>query len=299
MSQVPVLRSLRRHPLLAAALVTGAYNSAGCSGRVTRDSQGPTSGTSGSNVSSSSSGGQPPADATAPVDCSGIAVPQTAYACPSGAFITGRYVPDNGACVLVYDCPPPAMGTAPEAGGPPTVPMNDASSTTTGACASSIGPCKSVYDAGTIGSTIACGDAGLSCTCPSDYFPPAPCNVAGQQILYAAYPPPAPLTSYSNQVEFDALAVGRWRRIAGEAELQCEEVGIEITAQHTWMPLVIATDGSVQAAQGLARPIGLVFNGGTPSIPGNNAPVFFDACPGQIGLQLIIDPWPADYVKMP
>ncbi len=274
---------------------------AGCLGRVTTQEPGTTSDASSSNVASSSSGGQASADGSVSVDCMGIPLPQTAYRCPSGVWITGTYVPANGACVLVYDCPPPATGTgtgtAPDGGGP-TAQGSDASGP--GACASGIGPCTSVYDAGTIGQTFPCGNAGLSCTCPSDPFPPAPCNAAGQQILYATYPAPAPLTPYSSQAEFDALAIGRWRRTAGEAELQCEEVGIEITAQHTWMPLVTATDGSVQAVQRLAQPIGLVFSGGTPSIPGNNAPVFFDGCSGSgPSMQLLIDPWPADYVKMP
>jgi hypothetical protein len=230
------------------------------------------------------------------VNCSGLPVPQTAIQCPSGVSVTGTYVPESGACVLVYDCP--GTGTATDAGGTP-VEGSDASSPYTGSCMSGIGPCTSVYDAGSIGSTYSCGQ-GLSCTCPAEMWPSAPCNAQGQQITYANNYPPAGQTYYSTQAEFNALAVGRWRRTAGQAEINCEVVGIEITDQDTWMPLAVATDGSVQAIPSLEQPIGLVFDGdgGTPSIPGNNIPMFYDICPGQIGMQLLVDPWPANYVRM-
>lgn len=288
------------HVLVVALGAAGVCTWAGCSGSVTNEPQrttsGSKSGAASPNVPSSSSGGQPSPEGGAP-DCASIPVPQTAYVCPSGTTITGTYVANNGACVLVYNCPPPAAGSAPDAS---TVPVGDAGGGGGGGlCANGIGPCASGSSGGTIGPTYPCGDAGLTCTCSSADLPPAPCNAAGQQLTYALSPPPGPVTPYSSMSEFDAIAVGRWWRTAGEAEMECEELGIEITAQETWMPLVRASDGLVQGVQNLAQPIGLTFANGTPSIPGNNAPVFYDACSGPgTGMELLIDPWYADYVKM-
>jgi hypothetical protein len=293
------MRSHRAGHLVILALgAAGVSIGTGCSGHVASEPPSTTSGPSSSNASSSGGQTTPDAspDASVPVDCAGIAVPQTAYLCPSGDSITGTYVPDNGACVLVYNCPPPQSEPVQDAG-VPTLPVNDAGNLAS--CGVGIGPCASWKDAGNVGATYPCG-AGLSCTCNGSVFTPAPCNAAGQQVGLAYNPPPGPVTPYSNMAEFNAVAVGRWRRIAGEAELECEEVGIEITAQQTWMPLVTASDGSVQAVQNLAQPIGLTFGSGKPVIPGNNAPVFYDACGGPgTGMQLLIDPWYADYVKMP
>ena len=87
--------------------------------------------------------------------------------------------------------------------------------------------------------------------------------------------------------------------MAGEAEVECETVGLEITAGFEFIPLVTASDGSLQPVQALAHPRGIEFDGGMPSIPGNNVPVFYDdgAGPGT-AMQLLITPWFADYDKM-
>jgi hypothetical protein len=101
--------------------------------------------------------------------------------------------------------------------------------------------------------------------------------------------------------EFDALAVGRWQRVAGQGELICEEPGIEITADHRLIPLAYASDGSVQAFTSEARSFSISFNGaGTPLwlFPGliTNPPVFYDE--GR-SIYLLYAPWPATYTRIP
>jgi hypothetical protein len=204
------------------------------------------------------------------------------YLCPSGASVIGTYVAENGACVLTFNCPPPNPEPAQDA----SVTVEDAS--------------PAVTDVSAVGPTYPCGDAGLQCTCAAAIFPPAPYNDAGQQETLAFSPPPGPVTPYANTTEFDAIAVGRWRRTAGEGEIRCEEIGLEITAGHTFVPLVAASDGSLQAVSLLAQPFTLTFVDGAAAIPGNNAPVFFDAGSGPgTGMQLNISPWLANYEKIP
>ena len=41
----------------------------------------------------------------------------------------------------------------------------------------------------------------------------------------------------------------------------------------TFVPLVTAGDGSAQPVEPLGQPFTLTFDNGTPTIPGNNAPV--------------------------
>jgi hypothetical protein len=276
------MRACHRFYAFVLALVASVYISTGCSGRVSDQPQNATSGTPGPKGTGSPPNGSQIPDANSPLDCASIPGPQTTFQCPSGVSIRGTYVPDNGACVLVYNCPTPGPGSPQDA----SVPTN--------------GGGTPVHEAGSIGPTYPCGDAGLQCTCPADYFPPAPYNDAGQQETLAFSPPPGPLTPYSSIAEFNAIAVGRWRRSAGEAEVQCEEIGLEITASQTFVPLVTASDGSLQAVPLLGRTLMLTFNNGTPQLPGDNAPVFYDAGSGPgTGMQLNITPWLANYVKMP
>jgi hypothetical protein len=152
---------------------------------------------------------------------------------------------------------------------------------------------------GGVGPTYPCGN-GLSCVCPTEYFPPAPCNDAGQQVQIAYRPPPGPITPYSSMAEFNAMAVGRWQRVAAPGELQCEVFGVEITADNKIAPIAFAVDGTPQTVQLLAQPLGLFFDdAGTPMIQGNNPPVFYDAGSGPgSGMQLLLSPWLANYVKL-
>jgi hypothetical protein len=277
------MRSYRRVHGLVLALAAAICSSMGCSGRVSNQPQNSMPGTPGSKGSGAAPNGAQIPDGS--LDCGSIPAPQTTFQCPSGVNIRGTYVPDNGACVLVYNCPTPGPGSGQDGDAPVNgggTPMNPGN-----------GP-------GATGPTYPCGDAGLQCACPADYFPPAPYNDAGQQETLAFSPPPGPVTPYSSTAEFDAIAVGRWRRTAGEAEVKCETIGLEITTSHTFVPLVTASDGSLQAVPLLAQPFTLTFSNGTPQLPGNNAPVFFDAGSGPgTGMQLNITPWLANYVKMP
>jgi hypothetical protein len=86
----------------------------------------------------------------------------------------------------------------------------------------------------------------------------------------------------------------------GQGELICEQYGVEFTADHQLIPLVVASDGFVQAVTALAwsftvsfadpniLPAALV-GGGTC-----NAPTFFD---NDQAMFLEFSPWPADYVR--
>ncbi|MGD0676299.1 MAG: hypothetical protein ABSC94_12840 [Polyangiaceae bacterium] len=159
-----------------------------------------------------------------------------------------------------------------------------------------------------VGPTYACGpaDGGLTCTCPAQDFQPAPIDEAGQQQTLVLPPDPATVTPYSNESDFDVLAIGRWQRTAGQAELICEEFGVEFTAYHQLYPVVYADDGSVQVLTALPQGTwSIAFtDGGTPAsllfgMPVSltiTAPTFYDN--GQ-RMYFALDPWPADYIRVP
>ena len=115
-------------------------------------------------------------------------------------------------------------------------------------------------------------------------------------------PDPATVVAYGTMAEFDALAVGRWQRTAGMGEKICEQFGFEFTADHRLIPLVIASDGSVQAATPHATSFSISFDdAGSPTgflVTGlqTNPPVFFDA--GR-SMYFLYAPWPANYVRAP
>ena len=126
-------------------------------------------------------------------------------------------------------------------------------------------------------------------------------------LLYTDAPPSGKaralcVVAYHTMADFDALAVGRWQRTAGQGELICEQWGIEFTADHRLIPLVIASDGSVQAVNAQASTFSVTFDGsGAPKwldVPGlsTNPPTFFDA--GR-SMYLNYAPWPADYARAP
>ena len=58
---------------------------------------------------------------------------------------------------------------------------------------------------------------------------------------------------------------GRWQRTAGMGELICEQYGVEFTADHRLVPLVIASDGSVQGVTAQARSFAISFDGARPT----------------------------------
>jgi hypothetical protein len=156
----------------------------------------------------------------------------------------------------------------------------------------------------TIGPSYVCGpaDAGVKCYCGTQPFFPAPVDDMGQQQTFVLPPDPTAVMTYQTVAQFDAVAVGRWRRTAGEGELVCEQFGVDFTADHRMVPLVVATDGTVEEVNALAIPFVITFgslgpvlgeNGSTAS---NIAPVFFDA--GQ-SMYLNVAPWPGDYARVP
>ena len=109
------------------------------------------------------------------------------------------------------------------------------------------------------------------------------------------------MVAFHTMAEFDALAVGRWQRTAGQGELVCEQFGVEFTADHRLIPLVIASDGSVQAVTAQATSFSISFDSaGSPRLasPGlqTNPPVFFDS--GR-SFYFLYAPWPANYVRAP
>lgn len=135
--------------------------------------------------------------------------------------------------------------------------------------------------------------AGFACTCPS-IWPDSP-----------TVPLPTGVVMYSTTSDFDALAVGRWKRTSGRQQLQCEQVGVEITADHYFYPLVVAADGTVHRVDADALgpfqlstgATALVFNGGNYS---TGAPEFHDPLGGSgIYMSLPLNSWSTDYVKMP
>ena len=155
-----------------------------------------------------------------------------------------------------------------------------------------------------VGPGYACGpaDAGVRCSCGLQPYFPAPVNASGQQQTYVLMPDPATVVSYATLAEFDALAVGRWQRTAGMGELVCEQFGVDFTADHRIVPLVIASDGTVQEVTAQARSFTLVFSppkqtrlitddGGLDT----NPPIFFD---GGQSMYFLFSPWPADYARV-
>ena len=153
------------------------------------------------------------------------------------------------------------------------------------------------------GSTSPVAPRTLLCSCGSaDYFP-APTNDAGEPQTWGTRPDAAATDPYTTVAAFDALAVGRWRRTAGEGQLSCEQFGIDFTSDHRMIPLVIASDGSVQQVTERAISFGVSFadpniapaaftdDGGLYA----NTPQFFDA--DQVML-LNYAPWPADYARV-
>jgi hypothetical protein len=152
---------------------------------------------------------------------------------------------------------------------------------------------------------FACGpeDAGLQCDCGPGNFSPAPTNDAGQPQNTVPTPDAAAVVAYHSMTEFDALAVGRWRRTAGQGVLTCDQFGLEFTADHRLLPLAAANDGSVQAVSGLERSFSISFDGaGAPNrflvVPSyqTNPPIFFDE--GR-AMYFLFAPWPASYVRVP
>jgi hypothetical protein len=117
------------------------------------------------------------------------------------------------------------------------------------------------------------------------------------------------VTRYTTIQEFDALAVGRWQRNRGGMQMHCEQVGLELTADHHVIPLVVGPDGNVDAVVTDEHgPFQLSFASGSPSLifndPGfgltTTAPAFFDAGGGSgSGMMFDLNPWLSDYVKMP
>ncbi|MGH7438683.1 MAG: hypothetical protein ACRENE_23595, partial [Polyangiaceae bacterium] len=92
-------------------------------------------------------------------------------------------------------------------------------------------------DAGAFGAPYPCHatDAGLACSCPS----------IGNDLADVTGPDPSAVTPYTTLQGFDALAVGRWQRTQGGRQMDCEQVGVEFTADHYVVPLVVGPDGNV------------------------------------------------------
>jgi hypothetical protein len=208
-------------------------------------------------------------------------LPKRCDVCSTGETVCAHYVIRDGEC-RAETCPPgPSLPDA-------SLPGADAG--TDGV--TQVGPS---YDCGPAG-------AGLRCSCGLEPYFPAPINDAGQQQTFVLAPDPASVVAYRTEAEFDVLAVGRWQRTAGQGELVCEQFGVEFTADHRLIPLVIASDGSVQAVTARATPFGLLFSSaggsvglGTPGLQ-TNAPIFFDA--GR-SMYFLYAPWPANYVRAP
>ena len=211
-----------------------------------------------------------------------FALPHRCDVCSTGETVCAHYVVRNGVCTA-ETCPPaPSLPDA----SPPGVdaPTTDAPGGTP------------------VGPSYACGpaDAGLQCSCGLDTYFPAPIIDGGQQQTLVLPPDPATVVAYHTMAEFDALAVGRWQRTAGQGELVCEQFGVEFTADHHQRNQ--ASDGSVQAVTALAMTFSLLVDGtGAPKwfeVPGliTNPPTFFDA--GR-SMYFLYAPWPADYVRAP
>ena len=151
-----------------------------------------------------------------------------------------------------------------------------------------------------VGPSYACGplDGGVRCSCGLEPYFPAPVNANGEQQTYVLMPDPTTVVGYSTLAEFDALAVGRWQRTAGQGELICEQYGLDFTADHRVIPLVIASDGTVQEVTAQAHIFGLDFTGRTTfntDTLSTNPPIFFD---GGQSMYFNYSPWPADYARV-
>jgi len=213
-------------------------------------------------------------------------LPHRCDVCATGETMCAHYVVRDGVCVA-ETCPP--APSLPDAG--PSLP--DASTPPADALMDSPGVTP-------IGPSFDCGpaDGGLRCSCGLETYFPAPIIDGGQQT-FVLPPDPATVVAYSTMAQFDALAVGRWQRTAGMGELICEQVGVEFTADHRLMPLVIASDGSVQGVTAQARSFGISFDGARPTgletgSLSTNAPIFFD---GGRSMYFLFSPWPANYVR--
>ncbi len=237
----------------------------------------------------------PSDDGGVPAACD-FALPHRCDLCSTGETVCAHYVIRNGVCAA-ETCP--RAPEIPDASAPVDAwtPV-DASMPGADALTDSSG------DTQQVGPSYDCGpaDAGLQCSCGLEPYFPAPINDAGQQQTFVLPPDPATVVAYHSLAEFDALAVGRWQRTAGQGELICEQFGVEFTADHLLFPLVIASDGSVQAVTARAASFTVSFNGvgaptglGTPGLQ-TNSPTFFD---GGRSMYLLYAPWPANYVRAP
>jgi len=227
-------------------------------------------------------------DGGVPPSCN-LPLPHRCDICSTGETVCAHYVVRDGVCTVETCESPPSHPDA-------AMPVVDAGSPAVDAA----------MDSGItqVGPSYTCGpaDAGLTCSCGlQDYFP-APINAAGQQQTFVLTPDPATVVAYHTMADFDALAVGRWQRTAGQGELICEQWGVEFTADHRLIPLVIASDGSVQAVNARATTFSITFDGsGAPDwlqVAGlsTNPPTFFDA--GR-SMYFNYSPWPADYARAP
>jgi hypothetical protein len=138
------------------------------------------------------------------------------------------------------------------------------------------------------------------CGCGGPLYGAAPFNDAGQPLPVVT-PDPTQVVAYHTMDEFDALAVGRWRRTAGQAELICEQLGVEFTADHRLLPLVGVSDSySEQLLSPDAQSFSISFEASPPRLmePGftTSAPIFFD---GGRSMYFLYAPWPANYVRLP
>jgi hypothetical protein len=228
-------------------------------------------------------------DGGVPPSCDNLPLPHRCDICSTGETVCAHYVARGGVCT-VETCPPA------------TTPLPDAAMPAVDGTAIRIdAPTDSVTQ---VGPTYTCGpaDAGLTCSCGLEQYFPAPINAAGQQQTFVLTPDPATVVAYHTMADFDALAVGRWQRTAGQGELICEQWGVEFTADHRLIPLVIASDGSVQAVTARASMFSITFDSsGAPDwlqVAGlsTNPPTFFDA--GR-SMYFLYAPWPADYVRAP
>ena len=205
-------------------------------------------------------------------------------------------------CATASACTPDRL-TVPQTSSPEAFDGGTDTHTEDGATAARDGPISRRTGGADAGSTFPCGPSGnLLCSCGSAYYFPAPTNDAGQAETFATTPD-ATTDNYTTTADFDALAVGRWRRTAGEGQLSCEQFGIDFTSDHRMIPLVIANDGSVQQVVNKSISFGLSFADAniTPAAFTDdgglyaNMPRFFDA--DEVML-LNYAPWPADYVRV-
>lgn len=184
---------------------------------------------------------------------------------------------------------PSAHGGSSGAGGAPAGAGGSAPSATNG------------WTMPTDGVSFSCGPSGtgLLCNCGSNpYFPAPPGSPT-------TAPPPDTHASpgYASLSEFDALAVGRWVRTAGAGELSCEQYGLDFTSDHLIVPLVIASDGSVQQVWASRVSFTIDFSKGTTTpalvVEGGrlttNAPLFTS---GPDSFTFVYAPWPALYARV-